>query len=491
MKRPLVFSLDLELPEPTEDDKRADLERVADALGADSLVPTISALRTLPDILRKKGFRISPVFSVHYGSTRLIETNTGSCFALAVDIGTTNIVFELVNMKDPGPSLRLQFKNPQIKYGEDLLSRIQHCMQGGLKELRDSIIAGLNEEIKRAARQAGITTKEIYAAVFSANTVMSHLLLGLDVSHIPVSPYIPVVSRALFFTTSEVELDIHPDATVYVFPNAGSYVGGDIISGILATGLHRKESPQVLIDVGTNAEIVIGTKDWILVGAGAAGPALEGGILASGTVAKEGAIYRIDIEGSGVVKYKTIGDSSPLGICGSGVIDLVAELYRVGFIDQRGRFTDSAPTVEIDGEKTFVVAKNDKAVIGINEREIENFLRSKAAMFTSLYVLTQSLGISFRDIEKFYIAGALGSGVQLKNAQLLGMLPRLPEDRFQPIGNSSLTGAGMLLRDASLLDEIEHIHSIITYREMNTDNEFMKEFPSARFIPHTNPERLG
>ncbi|RMG66647.1 MAG: DUF4445 domain-containing protein [Nitrospirae bacterium] len=207
-------------------------------------------------------------------------------------------------------------------------------------------------------------------------------------------------------------------------------------------------------------------------------------------MAKDGAIYRIEIDGQGRAQYRTINNASPCGICGSGVIDLVAELYRKGFIDQRGKFTEGTALRTVNGEKTFVVAETDGQVIGINEREIENFLRSKAAMFTSLYVLTQSLGIGFKDIERFYIAGALGSGVKLKNAQLLGMLPRLSEDRFQPVGNSSIKGAEMLLLDASLINEVEHIHSIITYREMNTDNEFMREFPSARFIPHTDPERL-
>ncbi len=491
MNTPLVFSLDLELSEPTEQDKRADFERLKEASGLMDLQPTLQALRELPSCLRQSGFRITPVFSVCTYGYRLIAPSSPELYGLSIDIGSTNIVIELYDLKNRVSLKRHHFKNPQCKFGQDILSRIHHAMAGKHQRLHRSLIESINREITSLCEKQGIKKQHIFAVCIAGNTVMSHFTLGLEVSHIPVSPYIPVVSSGLFFNARQLEIDINPDATVFLFPNAGSYVGGDIISGILATGIHRAEHPQVLIDVGTNAEIVIGTKDWILVGAGAAGPALEGGILSSGTVAKEGAIYRIEIKDSGTVSYKTIGDSPPVGICGSGVIDLVAELFRAGFIDQRGRFTDVAPLEEIGGEKTFVVAKNEKAVIGINEREIENFLRSKAAMFTSLYVLTQSLGIGFGDIERFYIAGALGSGVNLQNAQVLGMLPQIPQERFQPVGNSSLKGAERLLLDASLLKEIEHIHSIITYREMNTDNEFMKEFPSARFIPHTNPEKLG
>ncbi len=491
MKRPLVFSPYLNITRPSEHDKRADFERLRDASGIDNLTPSINFLRRLPEELRKANFSISPVIGIFNERPLLISPSARSLCGLSVDIGTTNIVMRLFDMRDMKLLAEHQFRNPQIAFGEDILSRIHFSMMHGVEPLRKSLLEGLNSEIDSAARRASIDVEDIYGVVFSANTVMTHLLLGLEVKNIPVSPYIPVVSRALFFKASELGLQVSPDAVVYVFPNAGSYVGGDIISGILATGLHRSESPKVLVDVGTNAEIVIGTRDWILVGAGAAGPALEGGILSSGTVAKEGAIYRVEIKDSGAVSYETIGDAPPSGICGSGVIDLVAELFRAGFIDQRGKFTDRASVREIGGERAFVVTDEGDAPISINEREIENFLRSKAAMFTSLYVLTQSLGIGFNDIERFYIAGALGSGVKLKNAQLLGMLPALPEDRFQPVGNSSLKGAEMLLHNSSMIEEVEHIHSIITYQEMNTDNEFMKEFPSARFIPHTNPVKLG
>ncbi|RME62439.1 MAG: DUF4445 domain-containing protein, partial [Nitrospirae bacterium] len=282
---------------------------------------------------------------------------------------------------------------------------------------------------------------------------------------------------------------INPEAPVFVFPNAGSYVGGDIISGIVATGIYNSEAPRVLLDIGTNGEVVIGTKEWIFVGSGAAGPALEAGVLRAGMAAKEGAIYRVDLEGD-KFHLKTIGDATAVGICGSGVIDLVAELYREGWIDPYGRFTEKAITREIDGQRAVVVYEDGNQRITITEVEIENFLRSKAGMFTTLYVMVTDLGLSFSDIEEFYIAGAMGTGVRLNQAKLLGMLPEVPDERVKPVGNSALKGAEELLLNRDLIDEIERLYGIITYKEMNTDTRFMGLFRSAMVIPHAEPSML-
>ncbi len=492
MSKSLCYQMVLSLPSPTSDDKRADVERLKEASGLRDLKIPLSLMRMLPQELRRNNYKISPLFAISDAADVLVEIDAEQFWGLAIDIGTTNIVASLHDLKAMEEVGKIRLVNPQTTYGVDLLSRIHYAMTGKLDEMRETLVRGLNRLIGELTQKAGISSEGIYAVTIACNTVMTHFLLGLDVSTIPVEPYIPVVFKPGFFSAKDLGLTTNPLATVYIFPNAGSYVGGDIISGILSTGLFKSDLPSVLIDVGTNAEVVVGTKDWILVGAGAAGPALEGGILSSGMTAESGAIYRIDIDDkTKEVSYLTIEDAPAQGICGSGVIDLIAEMYRTGIIDRQGRFTEKAPLeVDENGEDLFVVAKGEHGLIGIKQREVENFLRSKAAMFTSLYVMLASLGLSFSDIERFYIAGALGSGVRVEKAILLGMLPDVDRERFVAVGNTSIAGARALLHNAELLKEIEMIHQIITYKEMNTDREFMSNFPSALFIPHTNPEVL-
>ncbi|RMG67628.1 MAG: DUF4445 domain-containing protein, partial [Nitrospirae bacterium] len=236
MKRAIVFSLELTLPEPTEDDKRADFERLRDASGLEDLTPSVGSLRALPYAIRKNHFNVSPVIGLFDKAPVLLSPSAERPHAIAMDIGTTNIVLRLYDMKTNVKRAEYQFRNPQVAFGEDILSRIQYCMKGGLKELRESLVEGINEAIKTVSLEASLSTQDVFAVVVSANTVMTHLLIGLDVRNIPVSPYIPVVSRALFFRATEIGLHINPEALVYLFPNAGSYVGGDIISGVLATG---------------------------------------------------------------------------------------------------------------------------------------------------------------------------------------------------------------------------------------------------------------
>ncbi len=363
------------------------------------------------------------------------------------------------------------------------------AMMGRHEELCTALKDGINRLVEQLRQTSGIKPQDILYASVCGNTVMSHFLLGLPVDNIPVEPYLPVVHRPGTFTARELSLEINPEAPVYVFPNAGSYVGGDIISGILATGVHLSEQPRVLLDIGTNGEVVIGTRDWIFVGSGAAGPALEAGVLKAGMAAKEGAIYRAQLS-HGRFHFRTIGDAPAVGLCGSGVIDLIAELYRVGWIDSYGRFTDRAPTVQTEEAKYLVIYEDEKTRLTVSETEIENFLRSKAGMFTTLYVMVTDLGLSFADIEAFYIAGAMATGVNLKNAKLLGMLPDVPEEKIKPVGNSALKGAEAILLKGALIEEVERIHTLITYKEMNTDTRFMGLFRSAMVIPHAEPSLL-
>lgn len=509
---PLVAVIPLSLDKPSPRDKRADRERLIDGLsraGIDMPVEiTPEMLRAIPALIRKRDFSITLVLGILKDRAKVLGFDGASVYALAVDTGTTNIVASLFDVKGDKRIGVMETGNPQIALGPDVLSRVHAAMGGRGGELHRLLIKGINDLIHKLCKAYGINCSDIYAAAIAGNTIITHFLLDLPVDNISVEPYIPAAHRFDFVEPDDVGLDINRNGITYVFPNAGSYVGGDIVAGILSTGLYRHKEPSMLIDVGTNAEIVLGCDEWIIVGAGAAGPALEGGISEIGMRASEGAIYNVEISplpahdiretdktGEGghdfVVNLKTIGGAEPAGICGSGVIELVSELYNSGIINRQGRFTGiSRRITKINGQTGFVIyGSGDKRLI-IKDTDIENFLRSKAAMFASLYVIVKSVGLRFGDIERIHVSGALGMGINTDKAVSLGMIPDIGRNKFFASGNSSLKGAEMVLADAKLLPDIDRICEMITYREMNTDGEFMKEFPGALFIPHTSPEVL-
>jgi uncharacterized 2Fe-2S/4Fe-4S cluster protein (DUF4445 family) len=266
-------------------------------------------------------------------------------------------------------------------------------------------------------------------------------------------------------------------------------VGGDITAGIIATGMHRTERPSILVDVGTNAEVVIGNREWIIVGAGAAGPALEEGISRIGKRAKRGIVYEVELR-DGKTLCRTFDQGTPEGICGSGMVSLLYELFKTGAIDQTGTFTNDKRVMVIEGELAFPIVCDGNHALLITQGEIRNFLRSKAAMFTLLLTLTRSVGITFRDVRNVYVSGALGTGIDVRKAAGIGMVPAWPGEVVKPMGNTSLAGCRMLLEDAGVAGAANDLVKKITYKHMHDDPEFMKEFRGAVFLPHTNPELL-
>ena len=456
------------------------------------MVIPVDILRRLPGELRKNGFGIDLVLGVQGGAFALIDISRKRIYGLALDIGSTNIECNLFDLTTGVKLLGREIGNPQVRFGSDVLTRVQESMMGRFGILAGELLEGINLLIREICSLGGIAHDEIVAVTVAGNTIMTHFFLGLDVNNIPLSPYIPVVSSAVFLSGEEAGLMINRNGLVYVFPNAGSYVGGDIISGIMAAGVEQEEAPVLFIDVGTNVEVTLGCRDWIMTGAGAAGPALEGGVAGIGKTAEPGTIYKVRIDGvTGRLETEVLAGTEPQGICGSGLIDLVAALYYSGQIDQTGRFTEAASgVVERDGVKAFTVYRSGEVEMMLTEPEIRNFLISKAAMFSFLYVFVRSVGLTFRDIKKIYVAGALGCGIDPESAIGIGMLPDVPRERFIPLGNSSLAGAGMVLLNADLLTGIDRISGMVTYREMNEDSELMNILQGAMFIPHTDPELL-
>jgi uncharacterized 2Fe-2S/4Fe-4S cluster protein (DUF4445 family) len=502
----LLSTFALALSEPTSTDKTADWERLVSRVSqqygvAEPIDADPGLLRELPATLRREAWKLNLVLARARERAKIVSLDSRAAFAAAVDLGTTNIVASLFDLKSGARVASGYTRNPQTGIGLDVLTRMHASMGGRGRELHELMVTGINGLLNELCHTARIEPSGLSVVAIAGNTIMTHFLLDLTVEHIPVEPYVPVVHRVDFVEPSSVGLDMNPRGMVYVFPNAGSYVGGDIISGILSSGLYKDKEPSLLIDVGTNAEIVLGCDEWIVVGAGAAGPALEGGIAEIGMNASEGAIHQVAItrlpgsqEGlppEFTVAVNTIGGGEPRGLCGSGMIELISELYGSGIIDRTGKLTaDASNVITEDGRKAFVIYRKGDESLLIRDTEIDNFLRSKAAMFSALRVIVTSVGLTFGDIRKVYVSGAFGMGINVDKAISLGMIPKIPKERFTPIGNSSLKGAELFLRQRELLSDIDRISEMITYKEMNTDREFMKEFPAALFIPHTNPEVL-
>lgn len=439
--------------------------------------------------------------------------------AMALDLGTTHLEATLLNLQNGETLSQGNLENGQISFGADILSRIHYATttrrkqktldseyhDPGLLELHQAIISSVNELAEMLASRAGLEVGVIRAMSVSGNTTMAHLFLGLDPYHICREPYIPLFNRVPLLNAGELNLQISHISPVWIMPSVGSYFGGDLVSGILASGMGRSEKTRMLIDVGTNAEVVLGNNEWLIACAGAAGPALEGGVARMGMRAGNGAIDFVAIDPENFeIEYRTIGNAQPKGICGSGLIDLVASLFLSQMIDIRGKYRDPSKEQEPsraafmkrhlrkDGSGfCFVVTGIDcsgsQDDVVLEQIDLDAMIRSKAAMYAILRTLVSQVGVEFSELEEIIVAGAFGRHINPQNAVTLGMLPDLPLTVYKAIGNSSLRGAEKVLLDSDARKECEHIVSSITYLELNVNQEFMIRFSGARFIPHTDP----
>jgi len=459
----------------------------------------LSICRELPTLLRRADYRIRAVILNVDNRWELITIDdryeNSSCYGVAVDLGSTGIVFYLVNLSERCVVDTLTIENPQIKYGEDILTRIQYASAAdGLQVLQRVVIECFNKNIKKICEKHSVQTEDIFAVSVSGNTTMAHLFLGLDPSHLCKAPYIPVVNTPDMISAVELGISIHPRGRIYVLPNLGSYVGGDILGGILVSCMHRSKKVSLFVDVGTNAEVVLGNSEWMIACAGAAGPALEGGVLTCGIRAQEGAIEDVTINRkTQEVSFRTVGNGKPLGICGSGVIHLLAEMFLAGLVDSRGELAvkkDPSRIVDTLHGKGYVVVFAEESAHGedilITETDIKNLMRSKGAMFTILSVITQNVGITFEEIKKFFVAGTFGNYIEPQKAIAIGMLPDIPLKRYTPLGNASGKGAVAVLLSNRKRKELYRIRDKITYLEMNINADFMSQFTSSLFLPHTN-----
>ncbi len=492
---------------PSLEDNTADLDRlrraVAGQLNGRQPVVSFSSLPRVAGSFRRAGFKGVAVVNDLGDFFELVDFLPSMPEALplvALDLGTTHLEATLIDGLSGRVLAREIQVNGQIEFGADILTRIHFATRekNGVALLHRAVIDSINSLVKTLSRSAALEPASIRAVSVSGNTTMVHFLLALDPYHLCREPYIPVVNAPDPCSAQSLKLIIDPSAVVWILPSVGSYFGGDLISGILATDLDRSEKVSMLIDVGTNAEVVIGNRDWLMACAGAAGPALEGGVAQMGMRAGPGVVDHVVIDAtSGDVSFTAIGSAPARGICGSGMIDLVAQLYLARAIDIRGKYQaerieELCPGRLLRREDglAFIVVPADQAAdntpVFLSQVDLDAMMRSKAAMYAILTTLVAQVGIDFRELGQIAVAGAFGRHIDPVSAITLGMIPDLPLQTYLAVGNSSLAGAEKVLLEKNARLRCREIMKRITYIELNVNQDFMIRFSGSRFIPHTD-----
>jgi uncharacterized 2Fe-2S/4Fe-4S cluster protein (DUF4445 family) len=503
---PRISRVYLEISPPTIDDNIADYERLRRALDkagfdASHLHMNYLALSRLSHVLREGNWNVTVSF---FNVTAVLEVLgifpgdvTKLRYGAAVDIGTTTIVVYLVDLSNGRIIGTASTYNSQVKCGDDVITRIVYATErNGLKELQDLVVGNINTLLLDLAEKSNVHQGLIDYIVVAGNTTMEHLFYGINPEHIREEPYIPTAAFFPLIRGKNVGLKIDAQAILYAVPNVASYVGGDITAGVLVSQLHKQDQVSLFIDIGTNGEMVLGNKEWLVTAACSAGPAFEGSGIKFGMRAMEGAIEEVEIDPKTFeVNFRVIGDVKPIGLCGSGMIDALAEMYLNGIIDQRGKIREELGSKRIRrGESglEFVLAWRIESAINkeivLSEVDLDNLIRAKAAIYAGFATLLSHMGMTFENIDKLYIAGGFGRYIDVERAVTIGMLPDLPVEKFQFLGNTSIMGAYYTLLSDRLRHEAEEIARKMTYLELSVSRSFMDEYLSALFLPHTNME---
>jgi uncharacterized 2Fe-2S/4Fe-4S cluster protein (DUF4445 family) len=435
------------------------------------------------------------------GPARLIDVSPNPVvpFGLALDIGTTTVTAFLVDLATGQVMNSAGEYNGQIARGEDVISRIIYAGKNdGLADLGKMVRETIHTLLERLRKRTGISPEQIHKVTVTGNTTMIHLFLGLPPASIRLTPYIPTVNYPQAYLAEELHLGVHPQASVICLPGVASYVGADISAGVLASGLAAAEDLTLFIDVGTNGETVLGTRDWMVACACSAGPAFEGAGVVDGMRATVGAIEEVWIHSNSYEPtIRVIGDGPPRGLCGSGLISLLAEMFATGIVDRAGRVKLDLNTPRVrQGEHgpEYVVAWGDETETGrdvaLTTVDVENLMRAKAAIYAGFSVLSTNVGVELADVKQVLIGGAFGKYINVENAIKIGLLPDLPWDRFQFLGNTSVLGSYMALLSREEHEQIRDIAKRMTYIELSADNTFFEAFTAALFLPHTEIDRF-
>ena len=500
---PPLTKMLLKLKPPTMKDNSSDLSRLMRGLkklcGKNNITVDLAVVRKMAAVLRESDWTITAsLLRDDKATLRLINVEPGDTrsrfYGLAFDIGTTGVRGQLLDLCRGNVLAQGLEYNKQISYGADVISRIACCGKpGGLKKLQKAVTDTINGIISELLAEAGIEDDDIGHMVVAGNTTMIQLLLGLDPKYMRLAPYVPTVSMAPQVAATALGIDLPPHVYVYTIPSVASYVGGDIVAGVVGTGIHQSQQLTLYIDIGTNGEIVIGNADWMVTASASAGPAFEGGGIKHGIIAAEGAIEDFSINSVSLEPdIHTIGGSPPKGICGAGLINIVAALLLVGVINQKGKFhhkADKRVRRGPDGYEYLLAVAAETATgkdIVLTEVDIDNLIRAKAAMYAGCQTLMQSVGASCADVERVIIAGTFGSHIDIESAVTIGLLPDLPRERFIFIGNGSLLGARLTAFSTDILDEGKRVAAMMTNLELSQNSQFMHDYVAALFLPHTH-----
>ncbi len=502
--KPLVRKFKVQLPPPSLRDQRPDLDRLIDSLKAvaevSEVVVDYESLKNLPTTLREANWSISCVLH----GREVVSVEPGNTFSesygVAVDVGTSKIVIHLVDLTTGEIRAVDLAENPQLAYGEDIVSRMTfaNVSEDNLRILQLLLINSINELVERVCKQVGASVDRIYEIIVVGNTAMHHFLLGLKTKHLSASPFTPVVGRSISIKARDLGIKSNIGAVVTALPVIAGFVGADAVADALATGILSREDNVILLDIGTNTEIFVGNSERMLVCSAPSGPALEGAHIRHGMKAINGAIEEVSISSEGEVEYSVIGDVKPRGICGSAIIDVVAELYRNNLIDSRGRFRKNLELKRlrrgVNGWE-YVIAWSDETSMGkdivVSEKDINEVILAKAAIYSGISVLLRRRGLSERDISEVIVAGSFGTHINPFSAKIIGIIPDVPDNKVKFVGNTAIMGADMALLSVDSRSEAERIARAVEYVELSADPYFNEEFLSALIIPHKNEERFA
>jgi uncharacterized 2Fe-2S/4Fe-4S cluster protein (DUF4445 family) len=499
---PLVQKVYLEMSPPTEDDQQADHERLYMAIRRRLDVPLMQTgyriIQSLPAVLAQSNYKVTAVVAQRGGTAEVVDLEPGDSsrcnYGVAVDVGTTTVVAHLMDLAT-GTTLGAEATyNSQMHFGEDYIRRIIYAEQeNAFEELQRRIVGDVNDLIQTLAVRHNIELGCITAVICSGNTAMIHFLLNLDPRRIRRSPYIPTAAWIPPLRAAEAGIRINKRGLLYTLPAVGAYVGSDIVAGVLATRLYEAPALSLLIDIGTNGEVVLGSKEWMVCASSSAGPAFEGSGVKHGMRAAPGAIERLSLGPDGQFKYQTIGGEPPRGLCGSGLLDALATLLEAGLIDRTGRFTgrDGRVLDSPDGPELVLVPPRDShPAITLTQADIANLVRSKAGVHAAIEILLQSTSTRPEQLATLYVAGGFGNYLDIPKAILIGMLPDIPAERIRFVGNTSIAGAKMALLSRTALEKAEEIAGRMTYFDLMNHPTYMEEFIRSNFLPYTDLARF-
>jgi uncharacterized 2Fe-2S/4Fe-4S cluster protein (DUF4445 family) len=502
---PALKKVVLQIPPASLKDVRADDDRLLEMLYKKArLRSTISpgVHGSLPDALRKDSwtttvtlFRKAEMIRVEPGDT------SEMLYGIAVDIGTTKVVAYLIDLLTGSVSATESMPNPQIPFGEDLMSRISYISRNerGQEKLQNAIVRGLNELVEKLCSSKKLETDDVLEVMVVGNTAMHHIFFGIPTKHLAAAPYAPAVRTSVSTTAVQAGLDVYPFGKVSSLPNIAGFVGADAVADLLSSGLYRDRNIGMMIDIGTNTEIIAGNRTRLVSCSCASGPAFEGAHITFGMRASTGAVERVWIDPATLdVEVRTIDDGRARGICGSGIVDAISELLRAGVLEPSGRIKGDIRKKSVrkspNGQMEFVLVPGRDTETGkdltVTQQDIQEIQLAKAAIYTGVSVLMKKLGIRCSEIRKVYAAGAFGTYVDASSAISIGMYPDVPVERIEFIGNAAGSGARMCLKSTRMRDLADKLSREVEYIELAAEKSFQNEFAMAMFLPHRDTSRF-